>query len=121
MKSFLPISMVVLAPVFFIHSPAIAEHVSYQDIFPLLEERCLNCHHNPGAPNGLSLESHELIMKGGNNGPVVIPGNSAASEIIKRVRGERHPRMPMNGPPYLDDKELALIADWIDSGALETE
>jgi hypothetical protein len=99
-------------------APVYADHIDYEDIYPLLEERCLNCHHNPGAPNDLSLETYDLMMQGGINGAVVIPGNSGNSEIIKRVRGERHPRMPLNGPPFLNEEELALLADWIDSGAL---
>ncbi|MBT5636672.1 MAG: hypothetical protein HOJ23_13955 [Gammaproteobacteria bacterium] len=94
-----------------------ADHLSYADIYPLLIDRCLNCHHNPGAPNGLSLETYELMMQGSNNGMVVIAGDSSNSEIIKRIRGERHPRMPMNGPPYLNEIEIKLMMSWIDAGA----
>jgi len=99
-------------------APGYADHVDYEDIYPLLVDRCLSCHHHPGAPNGLSLETYNLMMQGGKSGAVVIPGNSGDSEIIKRVRGERHPRMPLNGPPFLNEEELTLLADWIDSGAL---
>lgn len=99
-------------------SAARADHLSFShDIYPLLEENCLNCHHNPGAPLGLSMVTHEEIMRGSVNGPVVIPGQGDRSEILLRVTGKSHPRMPMNGPPYLSDLEIELIRSWIDAGA----
>ena len=100
--------------------PLLADHLSYDnDIYPLLEDRCLACHHNPGAPNGLSMETYPLMMKGSQNGAVVIAGNAAGSEVIKRITGQRHPKMPMNGPPYLSELEIELVSSWIDAGARE--
>lgn len=29
--------------------------------------------------------------------------------------------MPLDGPPYLSDDEVALITDWVNQGALSTE
>lgn len=93
-----------------------AEHLSFDDIYPILEENCLSCHHNPGAPRGLSMETYSGLLKGSENGPVVIPGDAKNSELLKRLKGESYPRMPMNGPPYLNESETRLISNWIDAG-----
>ena len=87
------------------------------DIYPILEANCLNCHHNPGAPRGLSLVTLAEIMHGSINGPVVIPGDAQRSELIQRVLGQSHPRMPMNGPPYLSRSQVETIQHWINQGA----
>ena len=43
-------------------------------------------------------------------------GDPAGSELIKRLKGTSLPRMPMNGPPYLADKDVALFERWIREG-----
>jgi hypothetical protein len=36
---------------------------------------------------------------------------------MRRIRGQARPRMPLDGPPFLDKEELQLIEDWIAQGA----
>ncbi len=91
---------------------------TWDDVAPLFSSRCTLCHNGEGAPNGLQLGSYAAAIKGGDNGPVFKPGASAGSELIKRLKGERQPRMPLTGPPFLSDQEISLIAAWIDAGAL---
>jgi uncharacterized membrane protein len=93
-----------------------SDHLSFQDVYPILEEKCLACHHNPGAPLGLSMETYNELLKGSQNGVVVIAGDPEKSELIRRIKGEAHPKMPFNGPPYLTELEIQLIASWIDAG-----
>jgi hypothetical protein len=50
-------------------------------------------------------------MKGGKDGVIVLPGNSAGSLIIK-IQSAQHFR-------NLTPQELALVKQWIDAGALE--
>ena len=38
-----------------------------------------------------------------------------------RIRGHARPRMPFDGPPYLSDNEVALVTDWVDQGARNSE
>jgi hypothetical protein len=66
------------------------------------------------------LTSHENILKGSQTGPVVVAGNANGSELVRRIRGESQPRMPLTGPPFLSDDETRLIAEWIDSGAQDS-
>jgi hypothetical protein len=45
-----------------------------------------------------------------------VAGDPAASELIKRIEGTSLPRMPMTGPPFLTDDEVALFEQWILAG-----
>jgi mono/diheme cytochrome c family protein len=48
---------------------------------------------------------------------VVVPGAPESSELVRRIEGKSLPRMPLNGPPYLSDEEIASIRAWIAAGA----
>lgn len=50
-----------------------------------------------------------------------MPGRPEASELLRRVRGQARPRMPFDGPPYLDDADIALIERWIADGARDAQ
>src|SRR5579863_1456882 len=90
-----------------------ANSVDYKkDIQPLLDKNCIGCHKGASAPSGLHLDSAEGVMTGGNNGKVIIPGNSKDSPLVGRV-AERS--MPPTSP--LTDPEIALITAWVDQGA----
>lgn len=90
---------------------------TFADIAPLLTQRCVVCHSGPNAAAGLRLDSHASAMAGGTRGTVVKAGDAANSELIRRVKGQSQPRMPMTGPPWLSEAEVALLARWIDGGA----
>ncbi|TAM81978.1 MAG: DUF1553 domain-containing protein [Acidobacteria bacterium] len=85
-------------------------------IRPILAARCYQCHGQDVHQNGLRLDSLPSILKGSENGKVVIPGNSANSRIIRRLAGLERPQMPYGGPP-LPDAQVKLIRQWIDMGA----
>jgi mono/diheme cytochrome c family protein len=84
-----------------------------KQIKPIFEQRCASCHLGRGTSGGLSLASEATLKAGGKNGPAVIAGKSSASLLLKLLKGEKEPRMPLSGPP-LDPPQVALIADWID-------
>jgi mono/diheme cytochrome c family protein len=81
-----------------------------------LQERCVVCHSGSAAPSGLRLDSLGSLQQGSANGPVALPGDPAASELVRRIRGDSQPRMPLTGPPYLSDAEIALIEQWVAGG-----
>ena len=56
------------------------------------------------------------MLKGGVSGPVLVPGDSANSLIVKRILGDAGPRMPM-GSDSLQPDEITSIRNWIDEGA----
>lgn len=92
------------------------DRVAWSDLQPIVSERCAMCHTGEFAPLGLRLESLDGLLAGSQNGPVVISGEPETSELIRRIRGDSQPRMPMTGPPFLSDEEVALFETWIAGG-----
>jgi uncharacterized membrane protein len=90
---------------------------TFADIEPILEDRCIMCHSGERAPKKLQLTSYANVLKGSVNDAVVRPRDAQNSELIKRIKGISEPRMPLNGPPWLTDEEIALIEKWIEAGA----
>jgi ankyrin repeat protein len=87
-----------------------------KDIQPLLEEKCYSCHGAEVQQAGLRLDSRQPALRGGDYGPVIIPGDSAGSKLIRRVvSGDGGLQMPPTGP--LTESEIALLRAWIDQGA----
>jgi Protein of unknown function (DUF1549)/Protein of unknown function (DUF1553)/Planctomycete cytochrome C/F5/8 type C domain len=93
--------------------PAAAEPVSFQrEIAPLFQKHCLNCHSGPRAKGGLDLSTRDLLVAGGANGPVVVPGKSAESAMIRLVSEKK---MPPKSP--LAPEAVTLLRKWVDEGA----
>ena len=88
------------------------------DIEPILEEHCYKCHGEEKQKAGLRLDLRAAMFDGGKSGkPVLIVGNGAESEIVKRIRShDPEERMPEKGDG-LSDLQVKLITDWIDKGA----
>src|SRR5437016_4956842 len=63
--------------------PATAKEVDFpKEIAPLLERTCLKCHNPEKAKGKLLLDTREHALKGGENGPDLLPGESAKSKLI---------------------------------------
>lgn len=100
----------------FLLTNALAENVDFSSVEPILKDRCVMCHSGPNAPLALQLDTLERMLQGSSNGPIVIAGKPGESELILRLKGIKQPRMPMTGPPYLSEREIALIEQWILDG-----
>jgi WD40 repeat protein len=104
-------------------SCAIGAESDYDKIDALFQKHCLDCHNAKDAEGQLILESYDLLMKGGEDGPVVAPGKSAESILVKSVEGsfEKDGKRKIMPPgakrKKLDSGEIALIKAWIDAGA----
>lgn len=94
----------------------VANTETYIAIAPILNTQCVMCHSGKHAAASLSLDSYGSILKGGQTGKVVKAGDPAASELIKRLKGIRQPRMPMTGPPFLSTAQIAQFESWIEAG-----
>src|SRR5512134_1456903 len=105
-----------LAALLALIAPAAGAAATFDDVAPIFAARCVMCHTGDGAPLGLRLDCHAGVLKGSQKGPVVKPGAPAASEMVKRVRGQSQPRMPLVGDPLSAD-EIARIERWITDGA----
>jgi hypothetical protein len=88
------------------------------EVKPILEARCLECHHRRYVCAGLNLETKALAMKGGRSGPVIVQGAPHKSLLYKvLLLGHDNPiAMPPSPDPLSREEELA-IHDWILQGA----
>ena len=84
------------------------------DVAPILTERCAisKCHVVDG-PHDIDLRTYDTLMKGGDEGAIVIAGNARESEIVEEIA---EGKMPPKGDP-LDAAQIQLIIDWINEGA----
>ena len=84
------------------------------DIAPILTKRCAiaKCHVVDG-PHDIDLRTYDTLMKGGDDGAIVIAGNAIESEIVEEIA---EGKMPPKGAP-LDAAQIQLIIDWINEGA----
>ena len=85
------------------------------DISPILTNSCAKsgCH-VAGGPHDIDLRTYESLIKGGDDGAIVIAGNAKESEIVEEiVEGKMPP--PPNEP--LEAAQVQLIIDWINEGA----
>src|SRR6476620_8733064 len=82
---------------------------------PVLAANCFACHRQT-AMGGLRLDSRESILKGGANGPALIPGKPGESLLIK-VTEQTHDRLKMPPGGKLKPEEIAALRDWITEGA----
>lgn len=104
--------------------PGPGEPLLFADVEPIFLQRCIKCHSDTsilGAPpEGLRLTTRDLILAGGDR-VVVVSGNPGASQLVRRIRGQSQPRMPFDGPPFLNDEQIRLIVEWIEQGAPDSD
>jgi uncharacterized membrane protein len=95
----------------------------YLDVVsPALQKRCGSCHNDDKRRGKLSLASHGKILKGGESGPVIVPGDPAHSDLFRRINlpHDNIDFMPKDGKTPLGQQEVAAIEWWISVGAPKT-
>jgi ankyrin repeat protein len=97
--------------------PAQNRKIDYEkDVQPLLSQKCYGCHGEDVQQSGLRLDKRQNALRGGDYGPVISPGNSAESKLVRRlVNGDGGLQMPPTG--RLSDEEIGILRAWIDQGA----
>lgn len=93
-----------------------------QDVQPILESNCIECHISPGGEGyirtGLSMATYEDLMQGTMYGPVIVPGDSKRSILNMLVEGRAGPSMSMpHGRESLRSEEIEILRLWVEYGA----
>lgn len=99
---------------------AAADQIVYVDIVaPIFERRCVSCHKEGKSKGKFRMDTYELLVKGGKEGPGIEIGNSKESNIIVRIDlpDDDEDHMPPEGKPDIEAAEIAVLKWWIDSGA----
>ncbi len=89
-----------------------------KEIRPVLAEKCYGCHSSKlkSPMGGLVLDTRNGVKRGGNGGPVLVPGDAASSRLFKALTYTlTELRMPPTGK--LPDEKIAAFEKWIAAGA----
>src|SRR6266481_2353957 len=81
---------------------------------PLLLARCVSCHGASQQFSSLRVDSREALLRGGNRGPAIVPGDAQLSLLAKAIRHEGL-KMPVGGK--LEADEIGAFEKWINLGA----
>src|SRR6266567_2175781 len=89
-----------------------------KDIQPILESSCLKCHEGDKAKGKLLLDTRAHALKGGDNGPDIIPGDSTKSPLIHFIAGlvEDSEMPPAGKGEPLTKEQVSLLRAWVDQG-----
>jgi Planctomycete cytochrome C len=101
------------------NSGAASDSFYAKQIHPLLDKNCVSCHGESSVKGGLRLDSYQSLMKGGEEGPVILPGAPDKSLLLQRVTlpSDHKKFMPAEGKPPLKAEEIVLLKAWIAQGA----
>jgi len=92
-----------------------AEQVFVEHVRPVLQAQCFNCHGGKFKQAGLNLQSRETLLRGSDNGAVVVPGKADESLLVKKIRHEHEPGMPYK-MAKLPEADIAQIVAWVNAG-----
>jgi hypothetical protein len=88
-----------------------------QDIYPVLQTRCFDCHSGESNDGDLKLDSEHDARKGGHTGRPLLTSPAESSELFQRlISSDEGYRMPKSGDP-LSATEIELFKAWLDQGA----
>ena len=90
-----------------------------KQIHPILDANCVGCHGASKTEGGLRLDTYEMLMKGGKDGPVLLPSRADNSLLIQRVTlpSNNQHFMPAEGRPPLKPDQITSIRAWVNQGA----
>ena len=85
---------------------------------PVFVEHCFSCHSNEAKKlkAHLFLDSRESILKGGDTGPAIVPGDVGKSLLLETIS---YKNVDLQMPPKnkLSDQQIADLTKWVQMGA----
>ncbi len=115
-----PVAALALAPAVPAQPPSAATAPQALEFFekqvrPILADHCFSCHGEKKQKGGLRLDSRAALLRGGDDGPVVTPGDPEKSTLVRVVRHDGDLKMPPKGK--LPDPAVAALTQWVKMGA----
>ena len=97
--------------------PATPQDVEFFEtkVRPLLVEHCHKCHGAGKQEGGLRLDSRGAVLKGGDSGAVVLPGQVDDSDLLAAIAYDGPLKMPPAGPLPADAQ--GILVEWVRRGA----
>lgn len=94
-----------------------SESVSFKkDVAPIFVSFCLRCHRGAEPAGGFSVETIADVLRGGDTGDTIIPGNADDSYLWHLVGLQDPIKMPQ-GQALLKRSQAMTLKRWIDEGA----
>jgi len=117
MRLWLPALILLLPAASPQEDPAALKHFE-EKVAPLLAARCYKCHsaESPKPKGGLRVDSREALLKGGELGPSIVPGNVEKSTLMRAV-GWADPDLQMPPKEKIPAAEIEILRKWIAAGA----
>ncbi len=123
----MPVARFGLAALLFVAASRVTagepEEFFEQKIRPLLVEHCARCHGDDKArkgkepKGGLRTDGRAALLKGGDNGPALVPGDPAKSKLLEAVRyANKDMQMPPDGK--LPEAAIKDLEQWVKAGAV---
>ncbi|MBY0512451.1 MAG: DUF1549 domain-containing protein, partial [Gemmataceae bacterium] len=95
--------------------PVVNDEFFEAKVRPILVAECVKCHGPQKQKGGLRLDSRAEMMKGGDTGPALKPGDPAMSHVVQVIRYDGDIKMPPAGK--LKDEQIAVLTAWVKGGA----
>jgi hypothetical protein len=106
---------ILLPPAFLATTACAAVDFAHQ-IVPILKEHCAECHAGDKKKGGLSINDRASLITGGENGAVLVVGQSSKSKLLEAILSkDPDEQMPPKGA-RLSAEKVALLKAWIDEG-----
>ena len=87
-------------------------------IRPVLVGTCFRCHGETKTGGALRIDSREMLIKGGESGPAIVPGKPEESLLIKAIQRQADvSAMPPEKDKALRADQVAAFVTWIKAGA----
>ena len=107
-------TVVVMAFNFASAKSTAADALEYErDVLPILNSHCLQCHGGLHRKGELDLRTINATLAGGKSGKVIIPDNSDASLLWKKIASDEMPKSPIK----VSAEHKEIIRRWIEKGA----
>lgn len=116
---FVVLGFTLLSPAQIVAAPNPTQQAFFEKrIRPVLAENCFRCHgDNAEKPKGgLRVDSIDALLRGGDSGPALVPGQPAVSRLVEAVSGS-NPDLQMPPRKRLSDAQIADLTEWVRDGA----
>lgn len=84
---------------------------------PVLAGKCFRCHGSVKTSGGLRLDSRQALLKGGERGPAIIPGDIKQSLLLRAIQHVNDSDLKMPPGNRLPPEAIADLTRWVQRGA----
>ena len=95
---------------------ALDEAVVFTDMVqPILKNKCMGCHNSNKAKGELVMETTQLLLKGGKDGPIWDSSKADFGLLMERIHlpPDEDKHMPPHGKPQLTEEEITILYQWL--------